>query len=85
MSTFDTGFRFGFLHGVGHEQVDRERLAFLNRPPAPNPPALVAPTRCRVLVAFCVAGERIEPGEIVTLQKHDADSMRALGRVEILS
>jgi len=38
----------------------------------------------KVLKAFFVAGRRVEPGEVVTLQRHDAESMAALGRVEIL-
>lgn len=47
-------------------------------------PRLLEPVRCRVLRAFCVGGARVEPGEIVELTRFDAQSMRALGRVEIL-
>lgn len=63
---------------------ERERLAILNAPPAPTPPELLKPTKCRVLKTFFVAGQRVEIGETITLPAHDAKSMQVLGRVELL-
>lgn len=65
-------------------EEERERLAILNRPPAPNPPELVKLTHVRVLRPFCVAGERVEVNAIVTLPRNDADSLAALKKVEFL-
>ena len=65
------------------EDSERERVAFLHKPPAPNPPELMTPTRCRVLRPFGVAGKRVEPGQVIELAAHDAFSMVALKRVEI--
>ena len=76
-------FGHGFAHGRGHEQIDRERLAFLSKPPAPPPPELIAPTRCRVLRPFFFAGNRVEVGELVVLPKHDAHSLAAIRKVEL--
>jgi hypothetical protein len=66
-------------------EAERERMALLNKAPAPTPAALVAPTRCRVLRAFCIAGERVEPGATVTLERHAAHSLAAAGRLELLA
>jgi len=68
-----------------NEDAERRRIQELSKPPAPNPPHLLKPTDCRVLKPFGLAGGKVaRVGEVVTLPKHDADSMRALGRVEIL-
>ena len=56
------------------------------RTPAPrNDPKLFERVRCRVLKPFSVGGRRVEPDEVVDLQRHDALSMTALHRVEILA
>ena len=64
--------------------AERERLAILQKPPAPNPPELLKATPVRVLKPFCVAGKRIEVGETIDLQWHDARSLAALGKVELV-
>ncbi len=40
--------------------------------------------KVRVVRPFCVGGKRVEPGEVVTLQKHDADSLIAASRAELI-
>jgi hypothetical protein len=85
MTAFNTGFRVGFFHGQGSEQLARERRAELHKPFAGNPPDLLAPVRCRVLKAFYAGGRAVQPGEEITLAKHDAGSMAALHRVEIIT
>jgi len=64
--------------------AERQRLEILRKAPAPNPPELLAATKCRVLKPFCGAGKRVEPGKIIELPKHDAQSLAAIGRVEIV-
>lgn len=67
------------------DTVERERIAFLNNAPLPkNDPALLRLVRCRVLRPFHIAARRVEPGAIVELAEHDARSLAALGRVELL-
>lgn len=66
------------------DEAERERVAVLNGPPPKNDPALLTPVRVRVVRPFCILGERKDVGEIVTLQRHDALSMAAIGRCEIL-
>jgi hypothetical protein len=78
-------FRMGFLQGRAHDDQERERMAILNKLPAPNPPELLVPTRCKVLRAFYLAGGKPAAiGDVVTLQKHDAESLAAIGKLEIL-
>jgi hypothetical protein len=79
-----TFFRQGFVHGRGHEQLERERIAELHKPFPGNPPELLKPTRCKVLRPFSVAGRRVEPDQVLELPRFDAESMRALGRVQII-
>lgn len=82
---YGMGFRYGYLHGRGAEQnAEQDRLFLLQAKPAPNPPELLAPTSCRVLRAFSVRGARVEIGEIVTLTRFDAESLKAIGKVEII-
>jgi hypothetical protein len=66
-------------------EIERDRLAILDKPPAPNPPELLKPTRVKVLRAFCVARARVEPGEVVTLPRADADSLVAIGKAQLVS
>ncbi len=66
------------------DDEQRERTAYLNKPFSGNPPELTAPTRCRVLRPFYVGGERVEVGTIVTLARHDAISLGAIGKVVLV-
>ncbi len=67
-------------------EIERERLAFLNDPSLlpKNNPALLAPTRVRVLRPFFVAGQRAEIGATVTVDRATAESLAAVGKCEIL-
>ena len=58
---------------------------YMNRGvPAPsNDPRLLKRVRCRVLEPFYVRGEVVQPGQRIELEQADAESMRAIGRVEI--
>jgi hypothetical protein len=64
------------------DEAELARRVELSRPFAGNPQALVKPVRCRVLMPFCVAGHPLAIGEEVTLQRSDAESLRALGKVQ---
>lgn len=66
------------------DEQERARRQELARPPLHNDQRLFAPTRCRVLKTFCVKGQPVELGTTVTLAKHDAESLQALGKVTIL-
>ena len=67
---------------AAEEQARRE--AFM-RPLPKNSPHLLEPVRCRVLKAFYLGGGRLaEVGAILELPRHDAESMQALGRVEVI-
>ena len=78
-------FTVGWNHGRGHEQLAAARRTELERPFKGNDPALMKPTKCTVLRPFFVAGRRVEPGETVELQRHDALSLAALRKVAILT
>jgi len=87
MSGYSFGFQRGFQQGCAHEQIERERIAELNRP-APhnlNAPKLFSATKVRVLKPFCVGGESLEIGATVELHAHDAHSLAAIGKCEILN
>jgi len=47
-----------------------------------NDPKHFEIVRVRVLRPFCIRGERIEPGKVIELERHVADSLAATGRVE---
>ncbi|MBI5315040.1 MAG: hypothetical protein HZB34_03630 [Nitrospirae bacterium] len=66
------------------EERERNRRAELSRPPSPNDARLLRPTLVRVLKGFCVQGKLVELGATITLQRHDAESLAALGKVELL-
>ena len=66
------------------DAAERERLrqAYERGPALRNDPRLLERVRCRVLKRFGIGGGEVgEPGEIITLARHDALSMAALGRV----
>ena len=54
--------------------------------PAPkNDPRLLELVRCRALKTFYVGGGKLAaPGDVVQITRHDALSMQALGKVEII-
>jgi hypothetical protein len=89
MSARYSDFRFteGWQHGRGHELLESERIAELNRPVPHNlnAPELFKATKVRVLKPFCVGGESLEIGATVELQAHDAHSLAAIGKCEILN
>lgn len=85
MNAVGAGFQVGFLHGRGAEQIDRERLADLQKPFPGNAPELLKPKRCRVLKPFGLgAGTVAVVGEEVELPRHLAESMAAIRKVELL-
>lgn len=85
LEQYGMGFRYGYLHGRGHEQNEAERNAVLdNYRPAPNPRELLELVSVRVLRPFCVAGKRVDVGASVELPRHDAISLQALGKVEAI-
>lgn len=67
------------------DEAERARIAELNGPIPKNDAALLAPVRVKVLRSFRVNGEPQEVGAVVTLARHDADSLVALGRAERIS
>lgn len=67
--------------------TEAEQRAFLSRPipdAIAHPEHLTRPTRCKVLRPFCIEGKPVAPNAIVTLLRHDADSLASSGRVEII-
>jgi len=63
---------------------EQQRRAILNGPLPKNDAALFKATRCRVVRSFCVKGEPLLSGSECTLPWHDALSLKAAGKVEIL-
>lgn len=63
---------------------ERERLSILNGPLPKNDPALLTPIRCRVIRGFCVSGKPVVIGEIVSIERHLALSLKSTGKVEIV-
>lgn len=49
-----------------------------------NPEYLTRMVRVKVLMPFCVKGQRVEPGATVELARYDALSLAASGKVDIL-
>lgn len=63
------------------ERRDRQELSRTVH----NDQRLFTPTRCRVLKSsFCVGGRPVELGSVFELPRHDAESLKALGKVEII-
>jgi len=56
----------------------------LNAPPPRNDPKLFERIKVRIIKSFFVAGKVVEVGQRIELARHDALSMQAIGRVEIL-
>jgi len=67
-------------------ETERERLAFLKSAPLPqNDPAIMAPTRVKVLkAAFCIKGKPVKVDSIITIPYCDAQSLEVTGKIEIL-
>jgi hypothetical protein len=63
---------------------ERQRRAILNGPLPKNDSALFKATRCRVLRQFCVGGKPLLSGSECTLPRHEALSLEAAGKVELL-
>ena len=63
---------------------EQQRRAILNGPPPKNDPILFKATRCRVLRSFCVKGKPLPIGSECTLPRHDALSLAAANKVELL-
>ncbi|HEX7044491.1 MAG TPA: hypothetical protein VF203_07740 [Burkholderiales bacterium] len=79
-------FQNRFTNWLTHqatEAAERDRVAFLNTAQPRNDARLLAPTRVRVLRPFMVNGAPVKVNEIVTLERHEALSLRALGRCEL--
>ncbi len=75
--------RFGNWNLVESEaDKERSRIAFLRKPPDPNPEHLLELVSVRILKPFMVKGKRVEVGEVVRLQRHDAESMMALKKCQ---
>jgi hypothetical protein len=70
------------LQAMG-EDLQRQRQAILQKPFAGNAPALMAPVKCKALRPFYIGGKAVEVGTIVTLARHDAQSLAAIGKVEL--
>lgn len=64
-------------------EVERDRIGYLNGPLPRNAPELLEPTRCVVLRPFFVGGQSVEVGAVVTLPRYDAVSLAAIGKVEL--
>jgi hypothetical protein len=85
MSSFNDGFSCGWRQGHAYSALEAEHRAILHQPPAKNPPELLAPVRVRVLKPFGIGAGRVaEPGTMIDLPRHDAESMAALRRVELV-
>ena len=80
---FETRFR-NWTRAQAEQEHERERVAFLNQPPPANPANLTMPTRCRATRSFYVRGRCILPGTVLEIERHDAESLAAIGRVELL-
>lgn len=85
MNSFTTRYR---THQAQRaiDDAERQRTAFLNSPLPRilNDPALLVLTPCKVLKSFCIAGRPLVIGEHIELARHDAQSLAALGKVELL-
>lgn len=67
------------------DESERARVAELNAAPPRNDERLLAPVRVKVLRPFRLNGEPQKVGATVTLPKHDADSLCAIGRAELIT
>lgn len=67
-------------------EYERQRTSFLTTAQIPqNPPGLFTPTQVRCLRSFFIAGKRIEPGQVVSIEYHIAESLKAIGKVEYIT
>lgn len=66
-------------------EYEGQRTAFLKTAPLPqNPPSLFYPVRCKVLRPFYISGKPAQPGDIVSLPWHEAESLAAINKCEII-
>ena len=67
-------------------ESERERLAFLRSAPLPvNDPLIMAPKRVEVLKAsFCIGGQPVKLGSILTMSYFDAYGLWRLGKIGFL-
>ena len=65
---------------------ERNRAVFLNTSPLPvNDPALTRPVKVKVLKpTFCIKGKRVQADSIITLPLHEAESLKAAGKIEFV-
>jgi hypothetical protein len=64
--------------------TDFSRAAGDFAPTPKNDPRLLKPVKVRVLRPFCVRGARVEPDQVLELPRHDATSLAAIGKLQIL-
>ncbi len=67
-------------------ETERSRVAFLNQPiPRDiNDPRLFEKVLVMVFKPFFVSGRLVKEGETVSIEKNLADSLKAIGKCEIL-
>ena len=69
---------------TAHES-ERQRIAYLKGPVPQNDPAIMKPTKVRVLKpTFCIKGKPVQVDTIITLPYCDAVSLQALHKIEII-
>ena len=68
---------------ISRSVTDLERIAILNGEIPKNPPELLEKVKVRVLRSFCVSGKPMSEGDLISIESHLADSLRAIGKVEI--
>lgn len=67
------------------QEHESNRINFLKTAALPqNQPGLFHPTKVRVLKSFCINGKPVEVGTIISLPWHDAESLKAIGKCEII-
>ena len=66
-------------------ESERQRIAYLKGPLPVNDPALMRPTKVRVLrPTFCVKGKQVQVDSIIVMPWHEALGMKSLGKVEFV-
>ena len=65
-------------------EAEQQRRVILNTPLPKNDAALFTPTRCRVVRCFCIKGKPLPIGSECELPRHEAMSLKAAGKVELI-